>query len=65
MRVIQTELGEGSESAAEIDELEKAIADAHMPAEVDKVAQKELKRLARMSDSADNSRSHEPQDVDR
>ena len=52
MRVIQNELGEGSESAAEIDELSKAIADAHMPADVDKAAQKELKRLARMPDSA-------------
>ena len=52
LRVIQNELGEGSETAAEIDELAKAIADAHMPADVDKAAQKELRRLARMPDSA-------------
>ncbi len=52
MRVIQTELGEGGESAAEIDELAKSIADARMPADVDKAAHKELKRLARMPDSA-------------
>ena len=51
MRVIQNELGEGGESAAEIDELEKAIVDARMPADVDKAAHKELKRLARMPDS--------------
>ena len=52
MRVIQNELGEGGDSAAEIDEFAKAIADAHMPADVEKAAQKELKRLARMPDSA-------------
>ena len=52
MRVIQNELGEGGEGAAEIDELTKAIADARMPAEVEDVARKELKRLARMPDSA-------------
>ena len=52
LRVIQNELGEGSETAAEIDELAKAITDARMPADVDKAAQKELKRLARMPDSA-------------
>ena len=52
LRVIQNELGEGSEAAAEVDELAKAIADAHMPADVDKAAHKELKRLARMPDSA-------------
>jgi len=55
MRTIQKELGEGDESAAEIDELDKAITDAHMPAEVDKVARKELKRLSRMSDASGES----------
>jgi len=52
MRVIQNELGEGGDSAAEIDDFTKAIADAHMPPDVEKAAQKELKRLARMPDSS-------------
>ncbi len=55
MRTIQTELGEGDESAQEIDELDKAITKARMPAEVDKVARKELKRLSRMSDGSGES----------
>ena len=52
MRTIQKELGEGDEGAAEIEELDKAIADAHMPEEVEKVARKELKRLERMPEAA-------------
>jgi ATP-dependent Lon protease len=52
MRTIQKELGEGDEGAAEIAELEKAIADARMPEEVEKQARKELKRLERMPDGA-------------
>ena len=52
MRTIQKELGEGDESAAEIEELDKAIAEAHMPEEIEKVARKELKRLERMPDSS-------------
>jgi ATP-dependent Lon protease len=52
MRTIQKELGEGDEGAAEIEELDKAIADAHMPEEVEKVAKKELKRLERMPEAA-------------
>ena len=55
MRTIQKELGEGDDSAEEIDELDKAITEAHMPAEVDKVARKELKRLGRMSDASGES----------
>ncbi|MEO6973279.1 MAG: endopeptidase La [Rhodoferax sp.] len=55
MRTIQKELGEGDESAAEIDELDKAISDARMPAEVEQVARKELKRLGRMSDASGES----------
>ena len=55
MRTIQKELGEGDDSAEEIDELDKAIAQARMPAEVDKVARKELKRLGRMSDASGES----------
>ncbi|MEP7062906.1 MAG: endopeptidase La [Betaproteobacteria bacterium] len=52
MRTIQKELGEGDEGAAEIAELEKAITDAKMPEDVDKVARKELKRLERMPEAA-------------
>ncbi len=53
MKSIQKELGEGEEgNAAEIKELEKAIADAQMPEEVQKQATKELKRLERMSDNS-------------
>ncbi|MEO8856895.1 MAG: endopeptidase La [Burkholderiaceae bacterium] len=52
MRTIQKELGEGDEGAAEIEELEKAITEAHMPDEVEKAARKELKRLQRMPEAA-------------
>ena len=52
MRQIQKELGESDESAAEIEELKKAIDAAGMPEDVAKHAQKELKRLERMSDSS-------------
>ena len=52
MRVIQHELGEGDESSAEIEEFDKAIVASRMPADVTKIAQKELKRLGRMNDSA-------------
>jgi len=52
MRTIQKELGEGDEGAAEIEELDKQIGDAHMPEEVEKVARKELKRLERMPEAA-------------
>jgi len=52
MRTIQKELGEGDESGAEIAELEKAIAGAQMPEEVEKAARKELKRLERMPEAA-------------
>jgi ATP-dependent Lon protease len=52
MRTIQKELGEGDETAAEIAELAKAISEAHMPEEVEKVAKKELKRLERMPDAS-------------
>jgi ATP-dependent Lon protease len=52
MRTIQKELGEGDEGAAELEELDKAIADAHMPEEVEKAARKELKRLERMPEAA-------------
>ncbi|MGJ7506412.1 endopeptidase La [Variovorax sp. GT1P44] len=52
MRTIQKELGEGDETAAEIEELDRAIADAGMPEEVESVARKELKRLQRMPESS-------------
>ena len=52
LRQIQKELGEDDGSAAEIAELAKAISDARMPEEVEKVARKELKRLQRMPESA-------------
>jgi ATP-dependent Lon protease len=52
MRAIQKELGEGEEGPAEIEELEKAIAEAKMPEEVEKQARKELKRLQRMPEAA-------------
>jgi len=52
MRTIQKELGEGDEGAAEIAELEKAIAEAKMPEDVEKQARKELKRLERMPEGA-------------
>jgi ATP-dependent Lon protease len=52
MRTIQKELGEGDEGAAEIAELDKAIAEAKMPEEVEKQARKELKRLERMPEGA-------------
>ncbi|HKA43850.1 MAG TPA: endopeptidase La [Burkholderiales bacterium] len=52
LRTIQKELGEGEDTTAEIAELEKAIAEAKMPEEVEKQARKELKRLARMPEGA-------------
>ena len=53
MAAIQRQLGESDDGkGAEIAELEKAIADAHMPKEVDDQARKELKRLQRMPEAA-------------
>jgi ATP-dependent Lon protease len=52
MRTIQKELGEGEEGAAEIADLDRAIAAAKMPEEVEKQARKELKRLERMPEGA-------------
>ena len=46
------ELGEEDENAAEIEDLDKAIAAAKMPAEVEKQARKELKRLQRMPEAS-------------
>ncbi len=52
MRQIQEQLGEADEKTAEIAELEAAIGRANMPAEVEKQARKELKRLERMPDAS-------------
>jgi len=49
---LQKELGEDEGSGGDIAELEKAIAAAHMPAEVDEQARKELRRLERMSEAS-------------
>jgi ATP-dependent Lon protease len=53
MAAIQRQLGEGDEGkAAEMAELDKAIANAGMPKEVEDQARKELRRLQRMPDAA-------------
>ena len=52
LKAIQKELGETEGTAAEIQELEKAIAEAGMPEEVEQQARKELKRLERMPEAA-------------
>ncbi|MGH8730945.1 MAG: LON peptidase substrate-binding domain-containing protein, partial [Burkholderiales bacterium] len=52
MRQIQKELGEGEETAAEIEELKKAIDEAGMAEDVHKHAVKELKRLRRMGEGS-------------
>jgi ATP-dependent Lon protease len=50
LRQIQKELGEGEDTAAEVQELKTAIESAGMPAEVLKNAQRDLKRLQRMGE---------------
>jgi ATP-dependent Lon protease len=52
MRQIQKELGEGEDTAAEIEELKKAVDAAGMPEETYKHALKELKRLQRMGEGS-------------
>ncbi len=52
LKTIQKELGEIEPGAAEIEELEKAIAEAKMPPEVEEQARKELARLSRMPEAA-------------
>ncbi|MCU0839791.1 MAG: endopeptidase La, partial [Rhodospirillales bacterium] len=52
MRQIQEQLGEADEKTAEMAELAAAIGRANMPAEVEKQARKELKRLERMPDAS-------------
>ncbi|HEX6158303.1 MAG TPA: endopeptidase La [Burkholderiales bacterium] len=52
MRQIQKELGEGDETAAELEGLKKAIEDAGMPEDVHKHTVKEFKRLQRMGEGS-------------
>ncbi len=52
LRAIQKELGEADDSQQEIEELREQIEKAHLPEEARKEADRELKRLARMSPSA-------------
>jgi len=52
LRQIQKELGESEGSAAEVEELRKQIAEAHMPPEALEQAERELKRLERMPEGA-------------
>ncbi|MCL4260235.1 MAG: endopeptidase La [Anaerolineales bacterium] len=48
MKAIQKELGEKDEQAAETEEFRKKIADAEMPEEAEKQANRELERLSRL-----------------
>ncbi|CAM3495113.1 endopeptidase La [Bordetella sputigena] len=50
LRQIQKELGEGDDTAAEVEELKNAIDNAGMPEDILAHARKELKRLQRMSE---------------
>jgi ATP-dependent Lon protease len=52
LKAIQKELGEFDERQEEFEELKRAIKRARMPADVEKIAVKELKRMARMSPGA-------------
>jgi ATP-dependent Lon protease len=52
MAAIQKELGDDSSNKQELADLEKAIAEAKMPAEVEQVAKKELRRLQRTPEAA-------------
>lgn len=52
LKTIQKELGETDGKSVEIAELEKAIAEAGMPEEVEEEARKELKRLQRMPEAS-------------
>ena len=49
---LQKELGEGEGAGGDIAELDKAIGEAHMPAEAEEHARKELRRLERMSEAS-------------
>ncbi len=49
LKAIQKELGEGDDTERELEALRKKVEKAGMPAEVEREAQKELSRLARMN----------------
>jgi ATP-dependent Lon protease len=51
LRTIQKELGEADEKTEEVAELERKIAEAKMPEEVEQQARKELRRLERMPEA--------------
>jgi ATP-dependent Lon protease len=55
MRQIQKELGDTEDTAAEIEELKKAIDEAGFPEETLKYVKKEFKRLARMGEQSGES----------
>lgn len=52
LKAIQKELGETDDRQEEFEELKKGIKKSRMPKDVEKVAYKELKRMARMSPGA-------------
>jgi len=52
LKQIQKELGETDSSSAELEELKQSVKDAGMPTEALEQAQRELKRLERMTDSS-------------
>jgi ATP-dependent Lon protease len=52
MKAIQRELGEGDEQTVEIENLRKRLADAHMPEEAAREANRELERLAKLPPAA-------------
>lgn len=52
LKAIQKELGETDDRQEEFEELKRKLKQAHMPAEVEKTAFKELKRMSRMSPGA-------------
>ena len=52
LKAIKKELGEGDEQAAEAEEFRKKIDDAHMTAEAEKQANRELERLSRLPAAA-------------
>ena len=49
LKAIQKELGDTDDKMSEVDEIRKKILDAKMPPDVQKVAEKELDRLSKMS----------------
>jgi ATP-dependent Lon protease len=52
LKAIQKELGEGDEQTAEVEEFRKKIESAGMPEEADKMARRELDRMARLPTAA-------------